>query len=139
MGNKIVVRCVFWVLLFNAFSLASNADELTILRMSPEQRDGLLSYLDKNMCSCGCGMKIGQCLHEDPQCGVSPEMAREAITAFSSMEASGAEDLQSQPSASDHRHESINQSQNGSVVSGKLNGQDCTFASVGGTTVKLCD
>lgn len=33
----------------------------------------------------------------------------------------------------------INSSQNGSVVSGNLNGQNCTFASAGGTTVKLCD
>lgn len=33
----------------------------------------------------------------------------------------------------------INRSQNGSVVSGKLNGRNCTFVSVGGTTVKSCD
>ncbi|MCW8880403.1 MAG: hypothetical protein OQK51_25370 [Kangiellaceae bacterium] len=33
----------------------------------------------------------------------------------------------------------INMSQNGRVVSGKLNGQNCTFVSVGGTTVKSCD
>jgi hypothetical protein len=34
----------------------------------------------------------------------------------------------------------INQSQNGSVVSGRnSNGQNCTFASAGGTTFKVCD
>ena len=33
----------------------------------------------------------------------------------------------------------INQSQNGSVVTGNIDGKSCTFASVGGTTVKLCD
>ena len=33
----------------------------------------------------------------------------------------------------------INYSQNGSVVSGQVNGQNCTYASAGGTTVKLCD
>ncbi len=33
----------------------------------------------------------------------------------------------------------INSSQNGSVVSGTLNGQNCTFVSVGGMTVKDCD
>lgn len=33
----------------------------------------------------------------------------------------------------------IDISQNGSVVSGQLNGQNCTFASAGGTTFKVCD
>lgn len=33
----------------------------------------------------------------------------------------------------------INQSQNGSVVSGNINGKRCTFASAGGTTFKVCD
>ena len=33
----------------------------------------------------------------------------------------------------------INNSQNGSVVSGRVNGQNCTYASVGGMTMKSCD
>lgn len=35
--------------------------------------------------------------------------------------------------------ETINSSQNGSVVSGRINGQNCTYASAGGMTVKTCD
>jgi hypothetical protein len=43
-----------------------------------------------------------------------------------------------QPSQSKRRAE-INLSQNGSVVSGKLNGKNCTFVSAGGMTMKSCD
>lgn len=45
---------------------------------------------------------------------------------------------QQQTSRSTPRAE-INTSQNGSVVSGKLNGQNCTFVSAGGMTMKSCD
>ncbi|TQV74938.1 hypothetical protein FLL45_08240 [Aliikangiella marina] len=44
-----------------------------------------------------------------------------------------------QQSQSNEAKPEINMSQNGRVVSGKLNGQECTFVSVGGTTVKSCD
>jgi hypothetical protein len=33
----------------------------------------------------------------------------------------------------------INTTSTGSYVSGRLNGQDCSFVSVGGTTMKMCD
>lgn len=33
----------------------------------------------------------------------------------------------------------INSSQNGSVVSGNVNGQNCTYASAGGTTIRMCE
>ncbi len=33
----------------------------------------------------------------------------------------------------------INNTSTGSYVSGRLNGQDCSFVSVGGTTMKMCD
>jgi hypothetical protein len=33
----------------------------------------------------------------------------------------------------------INSSNNGRVVSGKINGQNCTYVSVGGTAVRSCD
>ena len=46
---------------------------------------------------------------------------------------------QNQRQQSDSQSTEINMSQNGRVVSGKLNGQNCTFVSVAGTTVKSCD
>ncbi|ARU58625.1 hypothetical protein OLMES_4630 [Oleiphilus messinensis] len=38
-----------------------------------------------------------------------------------------------------HKTTDINMSQNGSVVSGNVNGQNCTYASAGGTTFRMCD
>lgn len=46
---------------------------------------------------------------------------------------------QNQNQQSESQSTQINMSQNGRVVSGKLNGQNCTFVSVAGTTVKSCD
>ena len=45
---------------------------------------------------------------------------------------------QAQPRSRNNSTE-INSSQNGSVVSGRLNGRNCTFASAGGMTIKSCD
>ncbi|MCG8612593.1 MAG: hypothetical protein MI864_18950 [Pseudomonadales bacterium] len=38
-----------------------------------------------------------------------------------------------------HNTTNINMSQNGSVVSGNVSGQNCTYASAGGTTFRMCD
>ena len=57
----------------------SLADDLTLLRLSSEQRNQLFSRLESSPCTCGCGMTVGQCLREDPNCPVSPEIARSMV------------------------------------------------------------
>ena len=47
------------------------------------------------------------------------------------------DDSYQQPNS--YQQQEFYQSQNGSAVSGQLNGQNCTFVSVGGTTMKSCD
>jgi hypothetical protein len=42
-------------------------------------------------------------------------------------------------SNTDYYPTEINSSQNGSVVSGMIDGQNCTYASVSGMTIKDCD
>lgn len=65
---------------------AANADELDVLRLSPESREALMKYLDETPCDCGCGMTVSQCLHEDPVCEASPRMARDALARFRAQE-----------------------------------------------------
>jgi len=67
------------VILASALSGPVWADDLTVLRMSNGQRTQLFNYLDNNGCTCGCGMKIGKCLHDDLTCPVSPKLANSAI------------------------------------------------------------
>lgn len=45
----------------------------------------------------------------------------------------------SAPNSSNNRSSYNDVSSTGTFTSGKLNGQDCTFVSVGGTTLKSCD
>ena len=110
------------------------ADDLQVLRMSLEQRQALHDHLESTPCDCGCGMTVGECLRDDPACPVSPEMARNAIAQLLNPEPAAESE-----SGSGDSSEYINSSQNGSVVSGRVDGQDCTYASAGGTTVRLCD
>ena len=112
-----------------------SADDLTILRMSEGQRNQLFNYLEKASCTCGCGMKMGQCLHEDQTCPVSPELTRSAIQ---KLVGSGNNDQSRRnnpkPAKQSGQRTKINNSQNGSVVIG----QDCSYVSAGGITVKDC-
>ena len=79
-------------------------------------------------------MTTGVCLRDDPACPVSPEIARAAIGQL--FNAAASEDSAgSGGEAVDY----VDSSQNGSVVSGQINGRNCTYASAGGTTVRLCD
>lgn len=131
-----------------------SADDLALLRLGLEQRQQLDHYLENTACECGCGMTVGYCLREDPACETSPRMAREALNRLlegasvdsSSSQSGNQSNHQPNHSHSDHVHGAhssqsyINQSQNGSVVSGtNQDGQHCSYASVGGTTVRLCD
>ena len=117
-------------------AMAEDSD-MTILRMSPAHRQNLFSHLDNTPCPCGCGMSVAQCLHEDPFCEEAPKVAKNAIQQFKA--AQEANDGRQEEDNSGASRTMINSSQNGSVVSGQLDGRECTFASVGGTTVKLCD
>ncbi len=127
-------------------------DDLAMVRMSDHQHSQLNHYLDNNYCTCGCGMLISQCLRDDPTCEVSPELARAAIEIVADgpsspvisndagyrQENSGqySTEKNSEPT---YQKTYMESSGTGSVTQGRLNGQNCTFVSVGGTTMKSCD
>ncbi|OUS04623.1 hypothetical protein A9Q81_05745 [Gammaproteobacteria bacterium 42_54_T18] len=128
------------VMFSSAFSGQMWADDLTVLRMSNSQRSQLFNYLDSNGCTCGCGMKIGQCLHDDLTCPVSPKLANAAIQQLLSR-GNANQTAESKVSSGNDSSQStyINNSQNGSVVSGSINGRNCTYVSAGGMTFRDCD
>ena len=48
--------------------------------LTPSQKTTILQALNERDCECGCGMgKIADCLHKDPNCPRSPNMAKLAI------------------------------------------------------------
>lgn len=53
--------------------------------------DELLETLTESLaavgCDCGCGMTVLECLHDDPSCRRSPEMARQILAGIVSSEA----------------------------------------------------
>jgi len=57
----------------------AKTNDLTILRMSKIQRKQFDGFLKNTSCSCGCGMKVGICLRDDPNCSASPKLTRSAI------------------------------------------------------------
>jgi len=67
------------VTLAKASATSASTDDLTILRMNDTQRKHLSHFLKNNSCNCGCGMKVGRCLVDDPKCPVSPKLTRSAI------------------------------------------------------------
>ncbi len=114
-------------------------NDINIFRMSKSQQNQLFSSLENSACTCGCGMTIGQCLRDDPTCPVSPELAQNTIQAIINGETNNSSET-APPRRQDYwQITQINSSQNGSVVSGQIDGQNCTYASAGGMTIKTCD
>ncbi len=132
MKRLLWVAALSYLLVHSAYG-----DDLAVLRMSQAQQHQLFSHLENTACDCGCGMTVGQCLRDDPSCPVSPELARQAIQSVLNGASTDPYDQSSEQGANGKTE--INSSQNGSVVSGRVDGQNCTYASAGGYTVKHCD
>ncbi len=114
-----------------------SADDLDVLRMSEVKRNQLFSFLENNHCTCGCDMTLETCLRDDPECPVSPKIA---LSAIQQLMAGGEEQsIQGNSGSGSGGSTYINSTQTGSVVSGSINGQECTYVTAGGMTFKDCE
>jgi len=48
-------------------------------KLTAEQREAVLKRLNNQGCSCGCGMTLAQCRHEDRSCPVSPGLVAQIV------------------------------------------------------------
>ncbi len=142
--SRPIIHCLTILLL--ATSNALLADDISVLRLSQEQRAQLYDYLDNNMCTCGCGMTISQCLHDDPTCPVSPKLARAAVAQLLNQESG----LSSSVHQHQHQHNEQASAPEGSTQrptiynydgggGGYVSDGECSYVSYGGVSFKSCD
>ena len=59
-----------------AWRNATSFSRVSLNHLSSAQRAEALKMLREEGCPCGCGMKLAQCLVDDPTCPVSPRLGK---------------------------------------------------------------
>lgn len=72
--------------------------EIDLSKLQGQQKEQFMKLLESSECTCGCGMKLSQCMLDDPTCPVAPRLAQTALDKFL------AGDSSYTPVVSEHNH-----------------------------------
>ena len=81
--SKITLMLVGLFLLQNLYA------EIDLTWLTPQQKKLFAEETETSLCTCGCGMKLSQCLREDETCSVGPKLAQSALDRILSAEPGG--------------------------------------------------